>query len=214
VTAVTCINQKGGTTSALLCQLAIIVWRLGALPEAAGSPQHDSRSRIIVISGLLWLDAEPECISEKKGDDGWIYLLPTWPSPVLQLESRSKSNSNGCLHVRLVTAPNPPWCLIHRYLSKVKMQSARAVLITPSRKTQSWFPIVLEDSADPPDLVVMPAGQEFLMKQGGGPNWLPGLSQAILFITEIFFRGFKRCSPQWKDKTNSNYSSSFAKWAG
>ena len=26
---------------------------------------------------------------------------------------------------------NPPWCLIHHYLSKVKMQLARVVLNTP-----------------------------------------------------------------------------------
>ena len=68
---------------------------------------------------------------------------------------------------------NPPWCLIHRCLSKVKRQLARVVLIAPFWKTQSWFPILLELLEDYPrilpmlpDLVVIPTGQEFLMKQG------------------------------------------------
>jgi len=39
---------------------------------------------------------------------------------------------------------NPPWCLIHRCLTKVEIQSARIVLITPFWKTQSWFSVVLE----------------------------------------------------------------------
>ena len=68
---------------------------------------------------------------------------------------------------------SPPWCLIHRCLSKVKMQLARVVLITPFWKTQSWFPILLEllegYSLILPtlsDLLVMPTQQELLMKQG------------------------------------------------
>jgi len=47
------------------------------------------------------------------------------------------------------------------------------VLITPLWKTQSWYPIVLEllenypvTLPTLPDLVVIPAGQEFLMEQG------------------------------------------------
>ena len=67
---------------------------------------------------------------------------------------------------------NPPWCLIHRCLSKVKMQIARVVFITAFWKTQSWFqscwnswryPLILPTL---PDLVVMPTQQGFLMKQG------------------------------------------------
>ena len=68
---------------------------------------------------------------------------------------------------------NPPWCLIHRCLTKVKKQAAQIVLITPLWKTQSWFPLVLELLEDYPrripqhrDLVSMPLGQEFLMQQG------------------------------------------------
>ena len=65
---------------------------------------------------------------------------------------------------------NPPWCLIHWCLSKVKVHSAWIVLITPFWKTQSWFPVVLEMLEDYPRAlptqVVVPVGQEFLMKEG------------------------------------------------
>ena len=37
---------------------------------------------------------------------------------------------------------NPPWCLIPRCLTKVKMQAARLVLITPLWKTQPWYVIM------------------------------------------------------------------------
>ena len=68
---------------------------------------------------------------------------------------------------------NPPWCLIPRCLTKVKVQAARLVLITPLWKTQLWYPIVLELLEDytrkipqQQDLLSMPMGQEFLMQHG------------------------------------------------
>ena len=68
---------------------------------------------------------------------------------------------------------NPPWCLIHRCLSKVKAESARLVIVVPLWKTQSWFPLLLELLEDclrvlphQADLVVMPSDQGFLMQQG------------------------------------------------
>ena len=71
---------------------------------------------------------------------------------------------------------NPPWCLIYKCLTKVKVQSARIVLITPFWNTQSWFPVVLEMLKDYPrvlptqsDLVILPMGQEFLMRKGVPP---------------------------------------------
>ena len=67
---------------------------------------------------------------------------------------------------------NPPWCLINHCLSKVKAEGARVVLVTPLWTAQPWFPIVLELLEDYPrqlvnqlDLVVLPMGQGFLMKQ-------------------------------------------------
>ena len=65
---------------------------------------------------------------------------------------------------------NPPWCLIHHCLTKVRTQ---IVLVTLLWKTQPWFPLVLELLEDyprripqQPELVSMPQGQEFLMQQG------------------------------------------------
>lgn len=44
----------------------------------------------------------------------------------------------------------PPFSLIHRCLSKVRRDRASLVLITPVWPTQSWFPILLEMSVEPP----------------------------------------------------------------
>ena len=68
---------------------------------------------------------------------------------------------------------NPPWCLIHHCLTKVKVKSVENVLLAPLWKTQSWFPILLgllEDYSrilpQQPDLIMTPSGQKFLMQQG------------------------------------------------
>ena len=64
-----------------------------------------------------------------------------------------------------------PHGLIPRCLTKIKIQAARLVLITPLWKTQLWYPIILELLEDYPrkitqqqDLVSMPVGQEFLIR--------------------------------------------------
>ena len=113
---------------------------------------------------------------------------------------------------------NPPWCLIHRCLTKLKKQVARIVLITPLWKTQPWYPLVLELLEDFPrriphqsDLVAMPQGQEFLMQQR--------VPQLVAWPIRQSYssRGFSSQASDlmlasWRDKTNSNYSSSFSRW--
>ena len=93
------------------------------------------------------------------------------------------------------------------------------MLITPLWKTLSWYLIVLELLEDYPvtlptlpDLVVIPARQEFLMKQrvpqliawpiSGNPIRHGFSSEASSLMLA-----------SWRDKSNSNYSSSIAKWA-
>ena len=68
---------------------------------------------------------------------------------------------------------NPPWCLIARCLSQINRQKARVVMITPLWASQPWYPTILGMLEDYPrilpareDLVVLPAGQEFIMNQG------------------------------------------------
>jgi len=60
---------------------------------------------------------------------------------------------------------------MYHFLTKVRSQTVRILLITPLWKTQPWFPLVLELLGDYPwripqqlDLVSIPLGQEFLMQ--------------------------------------------------
>ena len=231
VTAVTYINQKVGTTSALLCQLAITVWTWCMSRNVTLTAEHlpghlntiaDQESRLVrdrcdwmlnpsVFQrireklGPLEVDlfashltkqlplfyswkADPEAAATDAFMQDWSHyswkadpeaaatdaFMQDWShyswkadpeaaatDAFMQDWSQQRGNAN------------PPWCLIHRCLTKVKIQSARLVLITPLWKTQSWFPIVLEVLEDYPlilptlsDLVVTPVGQDFLMKQG------------------------------------------------
>ena len=96
---------------------------------------------------------------------------------------------------------NPPWYLIHRCLTKVKVQSAQMVLITPFWKTQSWFPMVLEMLEDYPralptqsDLVVMPTGQEFLIREGVPPLIAWPISGNPIHHKDFLMRHQSSCS--------------------
>jgi len=189
VTAVTYINQKGGTASHSLCQLAITIWNWCIAKGISLTVEHlpghlntiadqESRSTQDRCDWML----NPDILQRLHQTMGPLEVdlfatrltrqLPhfySWrPDPEATATDafmQDWSQQRGYA--------NPPWCLIHRCLSKVKQQLARVVLITPFWKTQSWFPVVLELLEDYPlllptlsDLVVMPTGQEFIMKQG------------------------------------------------
>ena len=91
-----------------------------------------------------------------------IYQLPLFYSSTLDPEAKATdafmqdwSASRGFA--------NPPSCLIPCCVTKVKLQAARLVLITPLWKTQQWYPIVLKLLEDYLQRIM---GQEFLMQQG------------------------------------------------
>ena len=46
----------------------------------------------------------------------------------------------------------PPFCLIARCLSKVRMDQAEVTLVTPFWPTQAWFPLAVELTCDRPRL--------------------------------------------------------------
>ena len=145
-------------------------------------PQCDSRPGIVAGQGPLRLDAQSPCLLEDSGEHGTAGGRSVCLSPdkatttLLQLRADPEAAATDAFmqdwsHLRGFV--NPPWCLISRYLSKVKAEGARIVLVTPLWNTQPWFPVVLELLEDyprqlvnQPDLVVLPVGQEFLMKQG------------------------------------------------
>ena len=189
VTAVTYINQKGGTASKLLCQLAITIWNWCVARNISLMAEHlpghlntiadqESRSvqdrcdwmlnpdifqRIQELTGPLEVDLFASRLTRQLPQ--FFSWRPDPEATATDAFLQDWSQQRGYA--------NPPWCLIHRCLSKVRRELARVVLITPFWNTQSCFPIVLELLENyplilpsRPDLVVMPTGQEFLMKQG------------------------------------------------
>ena len=189
VTAVSYINQKGGTVSQLLCQLALTIWTWCVERNITLLAEH--------LPGRLNIQADEESRTAKDRCD-WMLnqlvfhqinsvmgpleidlfasrltrQLPRFYSwrPDPEAEATDAFMQNWAAYRGFA---NPPWCLIHRCLTKLKKQTARMVLITPLWKTQSWYPLLLELLEDlprriphQPDLVVMPQGQEFLMQQG------------------------------------------------
>ena len=182
-------NQKGGTVSRALCELAISIWtwcternitiEAEHLPGQLNS-QADQESRTIrdrcdwklkqqvfhqiqTAMGPLEVDLFASRLTKQ------LPRFYSWrPDPEAEATDAFMQDWATCRGFA-----NPPWCLIHRCLAKVRRQTARIVLITPLWKTQSWFPLVLDLLEDYPrripqqqDLVSMPLGQEFLMQQG------------------------------------------------
>ena len=47
---------------------------------------------------------------------------------------------------------NPPWNLVGRVLTKVRIEKATVVLVAPVWKAQSWYPTLLEMAMDSPRL--------------------------------------------------------------
>ena len=160
VTAVTYINQKEGTASNLLCnhnlELVHCEENHTHSRTPTGSPQYNSRSGVMFSTRLLQLDAQSRNISENPGNDGApggaSHLTKQLPQFCSWRANPKASATDAFMQdwSQQWGYANPPWCLIHRCLSKVKIQLARVVLITLFWKTQSWFPIVLELLEDYP----------------------------------------------------------------
>jgi len=189
VTAVSYINQKGGTVSRALCQLAITIWtwcteryitlQAEHLPGQLNS-QADEESRTVrdrcdwMLNHLVFqqIDAQLGPMEVDLFASRLTKQLPRFYSwrPDPEAEATDAFMQNWAASRGFA---NPPWCLIHRCLAKVRKEGARIVLLTPLWKTQSWFPLVLELLEDYPrripqqsDLISMPLGQDFLMQQG------------------------------------------------
>ena len=182
-------QSEGGTCSRQLCQLAINVWNWclernimllaehlpGKLNQIADIESRTVRDRcdwmlnpvvfqrILTQMGPLEVDLFASRLTRQ------LPRFYSWrPDP--EAEATDAFLQDWSI---IWGFANPPWCLIHRCLTKVKAQAARMVLVAPLWKTQSWFPVLLELLEDypralpqQPDLIMTPSGQEFLMHQG------------------------------------------------
>ena len=244
ITAVSYVNHKGSTTSLKLCKLAITMWTWCTSRNITLTAEHLPGHLNVTADQESWLVRDrcdwmlnPHVFQKIQESMGPLEVdlfasrltrqLPHFYSWRADPEAAATDAfMQDWSHLRGFA--NPPWCLISRCLSKVKAEGARIVLVTPLWNTQPWFPVVLELLEDyprrlvnQPDLVVLPVGQEFLMKQGV-PQLIAWLISGNLTHHKAFLQRLQTsCLPHgeikpiltMRDKTNSNYGSSFAKWA-
>ena len=189
VSAVTYINQKGGTHSTQLCNLALQIWEWCIQKEIILQAEHlpgisnvvaDIESRT-VRDRCDWM-INPKIFQKLQQSLGPLEIdlfasrltkqLPryySWrPDPEAEATDAFLQNWTPTRGFA-----NPPWCLIPRCLSQIKQQQARVLLITPLWPCQPWFPVVLGMLQDYPcqlppqqDLILSPSNQEFIMQQG------------------------------------------------
>ena len=189
ITAVSYVNHKGGTTFQKLCKLAITMWTWCTSRNITLTAEHlpgnlnvmtDQESQL-VRDRCNWM-LNPHVFQKIQENMGPLevdlfasHLTKQLPCFYSWRADPEAAATNAFMqdwsHLR--GFENPPWGLISRCLSKVKAEGARIVLVTPLWNTQPWFPVVLELLEDyprlltnQPDLVVLPVGQEFLIKQG------------------------------------------------
>ena len=189
VSAVSYINQKGGTHSTQLCNLALEIWEWCLERQILLQAEHlpgilntvaDTESRVM-RDRCDWM-INPSVFQQIQQAMGpfqtdlfasrltrQLTQFYSWrPDP--EAEATDAFTQNWA---QVRGYANPPWCLISRCLSKVKREEARLVIVTPQWPYQPWFPLLLGMLEDHPrqlpqipDLILNPTNQEFIMKQG------------------------------------------------
>ena len=117
VSAASYINQKGGTHSTQLCNLALEIWKWCLERQISLQAEHlpgilntiaDTESR--VMRKPVRLDDQPICIPTNPTVSGSFPNKPICimadqvTDPFLQLETRPRSRGNRCLHTELGTS--------------------------------------------------------------------------------------------------------------
>ena len=189
VAVVTYINKLGGMHSQALCQLALTIWdwcvQRDVFLVAEYLPGKDnitadreSRSSQDRCDWML----NPQIFQQIQLQMGPLQTdlfasrltkqLPSFYSWRPDPEAIATDTFNQDWAQTRGFA-NPPSCLIARCLSQIRRQMARVVIITPLWTSQPWYPIILGMLEDylrilpaREDLVILPAGQEFIMNQG------------------------------------------------
>ena len=194
-----------------------------------GSPQYNSRPGITFCPRPLQLDAQSRNISENPGNDGapgggLVCLLPDQTaSSVLQLESRSRSFRDRCIHAGLVTTVG--LCQSTMVFNPLLSLQGK-ITISTSSVDHSLLedPILVSNCAGTPGGI--PSNSTNTARSGDDAN-RPGVSNdagsaqidRLAYLRQCYSsQGFSSEALSlllalWRDKTNSNYGSSFAKWA-
>ena len=151
-------NKLGGTHSQPLCQLALTIWDWCVQRDVFLVAEH--------------LPGKDNITADRESPSRLTKQLPNFYSwrPDPEAMATDAFNQNWA---QTRGFANPPWCLIARCLSQLKRQMARVVIITPLWASQLWYPTIPGILEDYPrvlpagdDLVILPAGQGFIMNQG------------------------------------------------
>ena len=235
--AVTYINQKGGTHSTQLCDLALQIWEWCIQKEITLQAEHlpgclnivaDSESRTIKDQ-CHWM-INPRVFQQILQSLGPLEVdlfashltkqLPRYYSwrPDPKAEATDTFLQNWA---QVRGFANPPWCLIAWCLSQIKCQQAGVLLVTPLWPCQPWFP------CSPPQDVTrlssptpISTGPDSEPHQSGIHNATrnPSTGRMARLRESFTSRGFSTQASHlllssWRDKTNTSYNSLFAKWA-
>ena len=156
ISAVTYINQKEGTHSTQLSNLALEIWDWclkhqltiqaehlpGSLNWVADSESRTMKDRcdwminpkvfqqICQSLGPLQIDLFASCLTKQLSRYYSWRLDPE--AEATDAFTQNWAQARGFA--------NPPWCLISRCLNQIKRQQARVLLMTPLWPYQPWFP--------------------------------------------------------------------------
>ena len=196
---------------------------------SAGASQYNSRPGVTLSPRSLRLDAQSRHFSEDPGIDratgsGFVCLPPDQTtSPILQLETRPGSHSDRCIPPGLVTTAGlcQPTLVFN---SSLPLQSEKGISTGSVDHSLLEHSIVVSNSVgtagELPSISTIPA------RPGSDAN-RPGVSNEtgsapadhLAYLRQSYTsQGFSSEASNlmlasWRDKTNSNYGSSFAKWA-
>ena len=194
------------------------------------SPQCDRRPGIAGGQGSLQLDAQPSCVSEDSGEHwstggGSVCLLPNKAITILlQLEGRPGSCSHRRIHAGLVSPErfHEPTLMPDQSLSL--QGESRGNTNSVSNPIVDYTTLVSRSTGTVGGLP-SPAGQSTgsgsIANGSGVPDETGSSSTDCLAYLRQSYSSQGLSSEasdlmlaSWRDKTNSNYGSSFTKWAG
>ena len=193
-------------------------------------PQCDSRPGIVAGQELLRLDAQSPCLSEDSGEHGTTGGRSVCLSPdkatttLLQLEGRPRGSSHRCIHAGLVSPERirEPTLVPDQSLP---LQGDSGGCTNSTSNTVVKYTTLVSCSTGTVGGLPSPAGQSTrfgsIASGSGVPNETGSSSTDRLAYLRQSYSSQGLSSEasdlmlaSWRDKTNSNYGSSFAKWAG
>ena len=194
------------------------------------SPQYDSRPGITYSPRPLRLDVEPRSVSEDPSEagatgSGLIRISSDeTTSPLLQLEGRPRGNSDRCLHAGLVADSElcQPTMVSN---SPLPFQGEDAISTNSADNPLLEDPVLVPNSIGgggglPPTTAISTrpgytANGPGFSDEAGGPS-----TDRLAYLRQSYSsqglssEASSLMLASWREKTNSNYGSSFARWAG